>query len=78
MTIGVLEPGAIEGNVVGDAVHDHRIGGRLVEAHGADFDKLRLNAVQVPGIDLLHQRAGKAVFHAEEDADPFHCCVALQ
>ena len=69
---GVLEKGAVEGNVVGDAVDDDRVWRGLVEVHGAGFNELGLNAVDVAGIDVLDQRAGKAVLHAEQNADLFH------
>ncbi len=72
---GVLQIGAIEGNVVRNAIHDHRVAGRLVQSHRADLDKLRLNPVDVPRIDVLNQCAWKAVLHAEEDADLFHCAL---
>jgi hypothetical protein len=40
--------------------------------HSADLNKLGLDAVDVPGIDVLDQRAGKTVFHAEQNAYLLH------
>ena len=69
---GVLEIGAIEGDVVGDAVDDDGVARGLVELDGAGLDELGLNAVDIARIDVLDQRAGKAVLHAEQDADLLH------
>ena len=39
----------------------------------AGLDKLGRDAIDVEGVDALHQCAGKAVFHAEQNADFLHC-----
>jgi hypothetical protein len=40
--------------------------------HGAGFNKFGLDAVDIPGIDVLYQCAGKAILHAEENAYYLH------
>jgi hypothetical protein len=40
--------------------------------NGAGFDKFGMEAGNIAGINVLHERAGKAVFHAEQDANLFH------
>jgi predicted N-acetyltransferase YhbS len=57
---------------VGDAVDDDGVGRGLVEEHGAGFDEFGVDAVDVTGVNVLHERTGKAVFHAEQDADLLH------
>ena len=73
----MLQKGAVERDVVRDAVDDHRVAGRTVQLHGAGLDKLGLNAIDVARVDVLHQRAGKAVLHAEQNADFFHAALPL-
>ena len=43
---------------------------------GAGFDEFRLDAFDVARVDVLDQCAGKAVFHAEQNADLFHAVVS--
>ena len=69
---GVFEVGAIERDVVGDAIDDDGVGRGLVEVDGAGFNELGVDAVDIAGIDVFDERAGKTVFHAEQDTDFFH------
>ena len=73
----MLQIGAIKRNVVRDAVHNHRVIRRLVQPHRPCLHKLRMNSIEVPRIDVLHQRAGKAVFHPEQNADLLHSAPPL-
>ena len=73
---GMFQIGAIERDVVRDAVHDHRVGRGFIQVHGAGLHEFGPYAVQIARVDVLHQRAGKAVFHAEKDTDRLHCRVA--
>ena len=75
---GVLEEGAVEGNVVGDAVDDHRVARRPVQVDRAGLHELGLDAFDVARVDVLHQRAGKAVLHAEQNADLFHAAASFE
>ena len=75
---GMLEKGTIEGDVVGDAVHNHRVARELVKMHGAGFDKLGGHVRDVASIDVLHQGTGKAVLHAEQNADLLHAATSLE
>src|ERR1035441_7774698 len=50
---GVLQIGAVERNVVRDAVDNDGVARSLVEMYGAGLDKLGLNAVDVAGINVL-------------------------
>jgi len=68
----VLQKGAIEGDVVRDAVDDDGVVCGLVEVNGAGLNEFGGNAVDIAGIDVLHERARKAVFHSEQNADLFH------
>jgi hypothetical protein len=68
---GVLEKGAVEGDVVGDAVDDDRVARGLSSAT-APVSQTRPDAVDVAGVDVLDQRAGKAVLHAKQNADLLH------
>ena len=73
----MLQEGAVERYVVRDAVDDRRVPGRTVHLHGAGVDKLGLNAIDIARVDVLHQRAWKAVLHAEQNADFFHAALPL-
>jgi len=75
---GVLEVGAIERDVVGDAVDDDRVWRGLIEVHGAGFNELGSDAIDVASVDVLDERAGKAVFHAEQNTDLFHAVTSGQ
>ena len=75
---GVLEVGAVERDVVGDAVDDDGVWRGLVEVHGAGFDELGSESIDVARVDVLNERAGKAVFHAEQNADLFHAVTSGQ
>ena len=72
---GVLEKGAVEGDVVRDAVDDDGVARRSVEVDGAGLDEFRLDAFDVARVDVLDQCAGKAVLHAEQNADLFHAAA---
>ncbi len=69
---GVLEEGAIEGDLMGDAVDDDAPLGRAVETGGALSDELGADIVVIAGVDGGDERAGEAVFGSEEDSDFFH------
>ena len=66
---GVLEECAIKGDVMGDAVHDDGVVAGLVEGLRADGNELGVDAVDVARVDVLDERAGKAVLHAEQHAN---------
>ena len=67
----VFEKGAIEGNVVGDAIDDGGIARCLTQRQSTSVDKFGLNAGDLARIDVFDESAGKAVFHAEQNADFF-------
>lgn len=67
----MFEIGAIEGDVVGDAVDDDGVTRGLIEWQRAGVDEFGLNAGDAARIDVLDESAGKAVFHAEQNADFF-------
>ncbi len=73
----MLEVGAVEGDVVGDAVDDDGVGSGLVHVRRAGLDELGVDAVEGARVDVLDERAGKAVFHAEQNADLLHAVSLL-
>ena len=74
----MLEEGAIERNLVGDAVKNDGVARLLIEIDCTRLHKLSLNAGWISRIDPLDERAGKTVFHAEQHADLLHAVVPLQ
>ena len=77
---GVLEEGAVEGDVVRDAVDDDRVLGRGVEGDCADAYGFGLDgfALELGGhlVDALDQRSWERVFHAVEHADLLHLVLS--
>ncbi len=67
-----LEPGPVERDVVRDAVDDDTVGARPLHFHAADLDELGGDPGDAHGVDALDERAGKDIFHAEQDADGGH------
>ncbi len=74
---GVFEKGAVEGDVVGDAVDDDGILRSPVQVHRAGVNEFGLNAFDMAGVDVLDQCSRKAVLHAEQNADLFHAARLL-
>ena len=62
---------------MGDAVDDDGVAGGAVEADSAGLNELGLNARDVAVVDVLDEGAGKAVLHAEQDADLLHAWLNL-
>jgi hypothetical protein len=50
---------------------------RLIESEGAGVDEFGLNAGDAARVDVLDESAGKAVFHAKQNADFFHLASSV-
>src|SRR6202011_994086 len=64
----VLEVGAIERDVLRNAIYDDVVLSRLIHADAANDDTLGGHARALPGVDLSDQRAWKRVLHPIEYA----------
>ncbi len=74
---GVLQVGAVERDVLRDAVDDHRVSRRLALHELVDPHRLGDDAVDPLGVDAVDQRVGEGVLLAEQDADSSHCVRPL-
>ena len=71
----ILQIGAIEGDVLRNAVYDDPIAARICHLNPTHLDELCRHAFKVHVIDPLDQGGRKRVFHSEDDAD-FLCARA--
>ncbi len=69
---GVLQIGAVERNVLRDAVDDDAIPAGIGHLDAAHLDELRGHALDLHAVDLFHQRRRKGIFHPENDSDFLH------
>ncbi len=75
----VLEIGAIEGDIVGDAIDDHPIAARLRHPDTADVDVFGIHIRHPQGIDPLYHRTGEGILHPVDNPDfPHNFSIIVQ
>ena len=55
-----------------DAVDDDGIAGGGGHVDAADADELSLNAFDLHRVDAINERAGKGIFHSEQNTNLLH------
>lgn len=68
----VLQPGAVERDIVRDAIDEDVIAGGLGHEDPSDLDVLGANVLLAAAVDFVDQSGGEGVFHAVNNADALH------
>src|SRR5205823_12334727 len=70
---GILQKGAIERHILGNAINDHVVAAWLALNHFVDPDRF-CDDIFAAGllINAIDERPGKGVFLAKQDSDFFH------
>jgi hypothetical protein len=69
---GVLEEGAVKGNVVADAVDDDAVAGGLGHFDAADLKVFGEDAGNLHGVNVVDEGGGEAGLHSIDNGDLTH------